>query len=739
MGKQLKCLVACILIMAGTVAVSGCGSSKKEGAEAPVQTLSPTGNIQVRITGATVSAATGTLVVSFTMRDEKGAPLDPTDTSINGKSFVVSQLDQDGEYHNPIRNASNQPAADTGGTFAGSGGSYTYTFGKNITLLPGYDPTLTYTVAAYIGRTIANAVGSPFRQIANPRFDFRPNGTTVTDHRQIVSIDACNECHGKLAAHEGNRIDVALCILCHNPGEIDANTGNTIEFKGLIHKIHMGGKLPSNMNGGAYGIIGFNNAQQNFSTVVFPQMSGDTQTDNTPVTCIKCHRTGTDTNGQPYGLDADSWRSTPEIDVCITCHDLTYFDNTVTSLTFTTYNGTVVTLMTPTIKLHSGGPQPLDSSTCGNCHSSASNLDYSSLSVPDVHAIPIRSTLNTGFTINILTVTNVGSGLTPSVTFTMKDRNGSNVDLSSATSGTNFVDIVMGYMTGPDYDNSNPSWIAGQSYVQGVRARVNDKAAHAATANADGSYTVDFGTTWSPLTPAAALTLPSSGVVTLAAYGGMKIPIPATFTQHRVTAGTSNVTLTSRSVAFATFDIATGLSATPAQQRRRVVSTDNCNVCHLQLAFHGRRTDTQLCVICHSPNLYSTTAPGTSGDLKDFLHGIHGTTPAISSSPFTTVFRGTERAEFPNDPRRCNICHVNNSQLLPLETGVRGSLKSGATTTSLDGARVLPIKAACIACHDDAVVSAHADSKVVSGVETCAACHGTGLLNGVDEVHQPAF
>jgi OmcA/MtrC family decaheme c-type cytochrome len=270
-----------------------------------------------------------------------------------------------------------------------------------------------------------------------------------------------------------------------------------------------------------------------------------------------------------------------------------------------------------------------------------------------------------------------------------------------------------------------------------MRARANDKTAHAVSPNADGSYTVDLGTGWSALTPAVVVTLPASGVVTFAAYGGMKIPIPPTNTQHRVSAGTSNVTLTSRSVSIMSFDIATGLTATPALQRRQVVTTDNCNVCHLQLAVHGRRTEVQLCVICHGPKLYDITAPGFSGNLKDFLHGIHGTTPVISMSTLTTVFVGTAKAEFPNDPRRCAMCHINNTQLLPLPTGAKGSLKTGTTNTSLDGTPVLPITAACIACHDNPLVENHTDSKVVNGAETCASCHGTGLLMGVDFVHLP--
>ncbi|MGC1454420.1 MAG: OmcA/MtrC family decaheme c-type cytochrome [Nitrospirota bacterium] len=731
MFKRFGIIFGLLTILPALFLVYGCGNSKRESAgEAPIAAVSAAGNIQANITGAVVSATTGSLVVTFTLFDEKGSALDPADATINGKSFVIAQLGADGEYHDPIRNSSRQPTADSGGTFAGSGGTYTYAFGKNITTLPGYDATKTYTVAAYIGRTISNVVGSPFRQISNPRFDFRPDGTAATDHREIVAIDACNECHGKLTAHEGNRMDVPLCILCHNPGEIDTDTGNTIDFKAMIHKIHMGSKLPSNTRGGAYGIIGFGNAQHDFSKVVYPQMSGDTQTDNAPVDCVKCHRLGTDTNGKAYGKDVDKWKTKPSIETCTGCHDVYTFDGITSSVTVTTFAGVVTSV---TASAHSGGVQPLDSSTCAVCHTGTGDDAYASISVPAVHTIPIKSSLNPGLVFSIVSATGIASGLTPSVTFTITDKTGANAVMVLGDR----TDVIMGYMTGIEYDNTLANWIFGQSTVQGKAANAFSTSV-TTTANADGSYTVSYDRPWYvPSATKLKPVLPPSGVVTFAVYGGKAVTIPAANTAHRVAAGTSKVTMTSTSVAINYYDIATGLTATPAQQRRQVVSTELCNVCHLQLAFHGRRTETQLCVMCHGPNLTylapsSSPSPGYSGNLKDFVHGIHGATTS------TTVFRGVEVAEIPNDPRKCSICHLNNSQLLPLPVGVKGSLKTGTTGTSLDGTPVLTIKAACVACHENPLTATHADSKVISGSETCVVCHGTGLLMGVDAVHLPA-
>jgi len=56
--------------------------------------------------------------------------------------------------------------------------------------------------------------------------------------------------------------------------EADPDTGNTVDMKVFIHKLHMGSSLPSVQAGGHYQIVGFNNSVADFSTVVFPANGG---------------------------------------------------------------------------------------------------------------------------------------------------------------------------------------------------------------------------------------------------------------------------------------------------------------------------------------------------------------------------------------------------------------------------------------------------------------------------------
>ena len=64
------------------------------------------------------------------------------------------------------------------------------------------------------------------------------------------------------------------------PQTVDPDTGNTVDMKVFIHKIHMGSQLPSVMAGKPYQIIGFNQAVSDWSTVVLP---------SDPRRCTFCH------------------------------------------------------------------------------------------------------------------------------------------------------------------------------------------------------------------------------------------------------------------------------------------------------------------------------------------------------------------------------------------------------------------------------------------------------------------
>ncbi len=114
-----------------------------------------------------------------------------------------------------------------GGTLAPRSGSeqgtYAYVFGTK--LPPGFDATKTHTVGVWATRVFA---GSTY--VVNSLYDFVPNGGAVAATRDVVTTQACNQCHNPLGYHEGGtqRRDVRLCVLCHPTPAVDVTNGNAL-------------------------------------------------------------------------------------------------------------------------------------------------------------------------------------------------------------------------------------------------------------------------------------------------------------------------------------------------------------------------------------------------------------------------------------------------------------------------------------------------------------------------------
>ena len=174
-------------------------------------------------------------------------------------------------------NSAIQAAADSGGTWTDHEvGHSTYKFKTE--LPEGYDVTKTHTLAVYATRNTDDFIGKNYYD--NLEHDFRPDGQDVTETWDKTTNAACNECHDLLSAHGGSRQDVKLCVTCHQPQTVDPDTGNTVDMKVMVHKIHMGASLPSVEAGTPYIIIGNNQSVHDFSDVVFPQDIRN---------CVRCH------------------------------------------------------------------------------------------------------------------------------------------------------------------------------------------------------------------------------------------------------------------------------------------------------------------------------------------------------------------------------------------------------------------------------------------------------------------
>jgi OmcA/MtrC family decaheme c-type cytochrome len=247
--------------------------------------------------------------------------------------------------------------------------------------------------------------------------------------------------------------------------------------------------------------------------------------------------------------------------------------------------------------------------------------------------------------------------------------------------------------------------------------------------------------------------------------------------------------------AFAWFTTgAAGPATLDPAARRQVVSTEKCNACHLRLGLHGGgRNQVENCLVCHAPertdwsrrpklspsnlvnlSTISTLIDGTTGlptfwgtydnveertiHFKVMIHRIHtgaGSGPAAlsESEPFTIYGNGTsplnafffDEAKFPGDLADCTLCHVGKSYLpeevpasaLPTLANETAGLMHTGTAIHVEGEpAVLPMRAACLGCHDTAAAWYHSGKNTAGTTERCPSCHGEGASYSVTKVHR---
>jgi OmcA/MtrC family decaheme c-type cytochrome len=123
----------------------------------------------------------------------------------------------------------------------------------------------------------------------------------VTVTRDVVR-QRHNKCHDPLALHGGNRRSVEVCVICHQPQTSDQVSGNTVDFKVMIHKIHTSRNLPSVLAGGKYTI-----GSGDFSDIGFPAYP-DTRN------CVVCH------DQSSAAKQKDAYLK-PSRAACGSCHD----------------------------------------------------------------------------------------------------------------------------------------------------------------------------------------------------------------------------------------------------------------------------------------------------------------------------------------------------------------------------------------------------------------------------------
>ena len=224
-------------------------------------------------------------------------------------------------------------------------GSYTYTFKTNLSTatyafpinnvsLVGYDRSLTHRVSVYMGGHSGPT--------GEGDFDFVPNGSAVTQTRNIVQTASCKKCHGPdFAGHGGDRVTVQGCNGCHSPNSAmvnsPANGGTTesIEMAAMIHKIHAGHELPSSQgpDGQFYDnpYTGADETADNYHIGATPyaytvgSLGASWRTAAFPAVLANCEACHTSTSSTEPVENVDNWKTVPSRVACGSCHDTTSF------------------------------------------------------------------------------------------------------------------------------------------------------------------------------------------------------------------------------------------------------------------------------------------------------------------------------------------------------------------------------------------------------------------------------
>lgn len=639
--------------------------------------LAQTGSVESvlsEITNVTIGEDT-IPIITFTLTDGDGNPLKLED--VNRVRFLMAMVDEDEEYGipryfnyfkrdvegaeyqvsgetlQPTLASTSQPTFENGeGEFTEvEPGVYTYTFGQ--ALGDNFDDRRTHVAGIVVQGADELSANAVFTFVPDPEREIR----MVRDY---VDTAACNNCHGELDAHGGSRDMAEICVICHTPDNIDPETGNSLEMKSMVHRIHAGEHLPSVQEGNPYYIVGYRQSVHDYSTVVFPQ---DVRN------CTTCH---TEDAGDAY-LDF------PTIEACTACHDN----------------------VDPSIQLNHPG-RPKDNSDCYNCHYPELE-EFDNESILGAHVIPRHSEQVTGVNLELLSVDNAMVGQSPTITFRVSNNAGDPI----APENMDYLAVTVAGPTG-DYVNR---------VTETIFRAPSDTLPNVTEAD-EGAYSFTL-----------AYILPEDGGTYAFALEGYVMEELDDVPEPVRVAGFNPVTYVN-------------LDGGEPNPRRQVISLDNCNACHSDLALHGTiRQNTEYCVFCHNPNTTDEVRrpedamPPVSVNFPLIIHNIHRGEEAnqpLLVYGFGSSLHDYSEVRFPNDVANCTNCHLEGTYNTLLDGNLPTIITQGDSVISVEQAN----SAVCTSCHDTLPAEGHAELQTTdSGIETCAVCHGVGREFDITNAH----
>jgi len=668
----------------------------------PSGTISPSTGIHVAVLAVSTAAA-APITVRFTLKDDRGFPLDLAGLyslntaiqprfalatyaadpvtgivpplSVQTKTTSATAPAGQPTMYNPLSTSPGQGTLTENGLGAGD---YTYTFPATSTpngaVAVAYDPAkLDQTHVVWIQASrqtdLAFTANANTFFAANQQYAFIPSGVGTPLVREVASNQGCVNCHAGFKAetitsaafHGGGRVDVGMCDVCHNPGRTSNPLADASSF---IHRIHAGQKVASaNL---FHGIA-----------ATYPRDVRD---------CDACH------GGALQGAQA---LTNPSTRACQGCHDYVSFTNAAPITC--DVNGALALGADgkPLPCNHLAGPQP--DSSCATCHGPAGGFPTSRFHVPVIPPDP-NNAWRLGGTNNNTNASFVSAGGAAPAGAAVISYDVKSVETVLDTSVTpnvrrpqitfklkrDGVDVVFqtyAPTAAPPVTELMPDFVGSPSVYFAFAVPQDGRAPSDFNATAAG-YLKKLWDGTATGTGAGVLAGPDATGYYTARLTGVQIPATATlltggvgYTYSLSSAPplvqtnvpgypwTPNVPADGKAQGGLSvpppnvWKVATGFTG-----RRAIVDNAKCQSCHGALGvapgFHaGQRNDGPTCSFCHTPNRASA---GWSASSKYFIHAIHAgrkrvvpyTWHALEAGP------GYGEIEFPGTLNGCTTCHV---------------------------------------------------------------------------------
>ncbi|GLP96217.1 cytochrome c [Paraferrimonas sedimenticola] len=585
-------------------------------------------------------------------------------------------------------------------------------------------------------------------RLINTFYDFVPAtgaAPDAADNRNLVALqESCIRCHSndydhpwapKLIFHGGRRTEIENCVVCHTSYSGDPETGTTVDFGSMLHKIHRGTAF----------IVGFGGRGHDYSKVTFPAEYNACQAchiegEGAPAqanyynfhrqeACLSCH--------EPKPEDAPNWDGTarglfhePERfpnaweQGCESCHAVdnqglgatqfhmaTQFARMQAKMKYavTTRNATFVRAnpddQTGTLSFELKVSNPSDDSAYGSpVHE-----------IAELHQVPVRA---------------VGNG---SMDYNFTPAAGDEDNKSSyAAQNNSFVGDLVALLK--DSTQTDVTVQAGEEgyFVYTVtnvamwHTNMGNLTAHIEVCSAKGGDPMACGT--DPM-------MPPADVITKVQTPAIAFAVdPANAKVRRLAVANTKCAKCHEGQ----------LNTSKTGIHKDIGREDNpaCAVCHDREHLSGNFEDGS-CVSCHNPTINNRHGflreLSRSLDYKVLAHTLHSSRRSVENEDGDLV---PAPITYPEHYANCLSCH-EPGQLNLAEVAMQKAVVIDDGNGS--AINISPTAAACAACHSGRgdSVKAHivgnggvwGPEEYVPGTESCATCHAEGRSYGVDVVH----